>query len=314
MTSASPAVSVIIPVRDSAPIVAGLLDALERQTLPSGAWEAVIGDDGSTDDLAGVVGERRHVTIARGTRRNSYAARNRAVAHASASVLAFCDADCIPDPRWLEEGLEALEDADVVGGHVSWRLSAPPTIWTVLGIEMFIDQGRAVRGGNALGGNLFVRRALFEELGGFDETLPSQGDFDFVTRCVAAGARLAYARDAIVSHPTYVTASEVLRKSARVNRAYASREARAGRVPSGIRFRAWVPFVQTVRTRRYFGQPLGLNRQRLAESGIQAGISDQMKALPFIYVVLPYLRNVAQLVGFLEGRRARQARPGGAEP
>ena len=177
---------------------------------------------------------------------------------------------------------------------------------------MFIDQRRAVRGGNALGGNLFVRRALFEQVGGFDEALPSQGDFDFVSRCVAAGARLAYARDAEVSHPTYVTASELFGKSARVNRAYASREGRAGRVPSGVKLRAWVPFVQTVRTRRYFGQPFGLNRERLVESGITPGVADQVKALPFIYVVVPYLRSVSQLVGYLEGRR--KARNGERTP
>lgn len=46
------------------------------------------------------------------------AARNRAARAARASNLAFTDADCLPEPDWLENGLIELESADLVAGEI----------------------------------------------------------------------------------------------------------------------------------------------------------------------------------------------------
>jgi GT2 family glycosyltransferase len=310
----APLVSVVAPVRNGAAVLPELLSALDAQTLPQKRFEVIIGDDGSTDGCTdGVETVDGRVRVARGPARTGYAARNRAASLAAADVLAFCDADCVPDPEWLENGMATLGAADVAGGRIRCVGPVRPTIWTLMDIETFVDAERSVKAGGLLTGNLFVRRELFTSLGGFDETLLRTGDFDFARRCHEAGAKVVYAPDAVVSHPTYNDARSFIKKFWGVNRWHGWAAGRSGRKPNGLTLRAWVPIVQTYRTRRYFGRPIALSSKRLEENGVRARVWDHARALPLIYLVLPYTACTGQLWGWLAGRR--HARSGsGLEP
>ena len=45
-------------------------------------------------------------------------ARNGGVAASKGDILAFTDADCRPDPHWLENGVAALSRYDFLGGGI----------------------------------------------------------------------------------------------------------------------------------------------------------------------------------------------------
>jgi glycosyltransferase involved in cell wall biosynthesis len=299
-------ITVVAPVRDMYEQARALVEALERQTLSRERFELILADDGSTEAIGGLASADEHVRVLRGPRANAYAARNRAVAAARGSIIASCDADCVPEPEWLEYGTAALERADVVAGAIRFITPNRPTIWALLDMSTFLDQERAVKSGYGLGGNLFFRRELFERVGGFDDSQPNQGDYDFVTRCVAASSSLSFAPDAVVWHPTRNRAESFLRKLWAVNRRYAERESAAGRKPEALKLRNWVPIVQTVRGRRRVGRPIGLDRERLAESGIMPTFKDHLRTLPLIYLVVPYVSGLAQLQGWAAGRRRRR--------
>ena len=89
--------------------------------------------------------------------------------------------------------------------------------------------------------NLFLRRELFERVGGFDETIDEHGDFDFVERCVAVGARLVFGPDAVVSHPTRERGRAVLRAQWIYCRGYAERVTAREELPDGMKLRNCVP-------------------------------------------------------------------------
>jgi GT2 family glycosyltransferase len=304
-TPMRPMVSVVVPVRNRLRELIHLVRLLDQQTLTRECWELIVGDDGSSDGLLDALGDRDDLRIISGPPENAYAARNRAAEQARADILAFTDADCRPDPQWLEEGLKALLESDVVGGQINWIAPPDRSIWSLLEIDTFVDQEAAVRLGVGLTGNLFVRRAVFERVGGFDESLPSHGDYDFVQRCVASGARLKHSPNAVVWHPTFDSARSLLRKLLQANWTYAVREARAGRRPYGLAPRSWVPIASTLRARRRSGRSLGLNRKRLEESGVQATWVEKTLAIPFIYLIFPYLGSAAQLWGRRLGRRGQ---------
>jgi GT2 family glycosyltransferase len=178
-------------------------------------------------------------------------------------------------------------------------------VWTLLDMDSFKDHERQVRQGTAETANLFLRRELYDRVGGFDDSLPEHGDFDFVARCVASGATLAFAPAARVSHPTRNAARPFLRAVWIYNRWYAAREARAGRLPEGLRLRSWVPFVQRVRSRRRFDRTLGPDRRWLRANGVHASLREELAALPLMYLVVPYVAGAAQLRGWHDGRRLR---------
>jgi GT2 family glycosyltransferase len=304
------AASVIVPVRNGRRHLELLLAALEKQTLPRERFEVLIGDDGSTDGSTDDLETKDGwVRVLRGAPRSSYAARNRAAEAARAPILAFCDADCQPEPDWLEAGIAAVESAEpetLAAGRVRFLVPDRPTVWTLVDMDTTKDHRREVEIGNAETANLFVRREFFERLDGFDDSIPEHGDFDFALRAVAAGAHLSYAAEAVVWHPTRDTAKPFLRMVWVMHRWYAAREVREGRRPLGLKLRWWVTPVHA-RWRRRSGRSFGLDRWWLGQNGVTPRLRDNVRAVPIIYVLMPVIAGVAQLRGWWDGRRLRTA-------
>lgn len=209
----------VVPARNSPRAVIVLLDALAEQTPSAGTVEVIVVDDASSDATPDVVEADGRATLVRRTRRGgSYAARNAGLERAGADILAFTDADCRPARDWLERGLEALEreQADLAGGRIDMPLPSTPRLAELVDVAANMDQENYVtRLGFAATANLFVRRAVFDEVGRFNARLVSGGDVELVRRATAAGFRLAYAPDATVSHAPR-RAGELARKSYRV--------------------------------------------------------------------------------------------------
>ncbi len=303
----NPLVSVITPVRNGAVDIAELLACLEHQTLPRDQWEIVIGDDGSTDGgTDGVATDDGHVRVTPGPPLNSYATRARAVSESGGTVLAFCDADCRPEPDWLERGLARLEATDVVLGRFRFDVKAPRTVWTLIDMDGSKDHEHQVKIGVGETANLFIRRELYDRVGGLDGSIAEYGDFEFVERCVASGAELVFGGDAIVWHPTRSTRKSLLRALWKYNRGYAVHAGRRGELPEAVKLRSWVPFVQTYRSRRRWGFSVGPNKAWLAQNDVVPTRRELAQALPIMYIVIPYLRCFAQFAGWREGRALRR--------
>lgn len=193
-------VSVIIPARDAAATIPRTLAALARQDLDE-PYEVIVVDDGSEDDTAPEA-ERGPgpVRVLCQGRLGPAAARNRGAAAATAPVLAFTDADCFPHAGWLSAGLRALAGADLVQGEVR--------------AEPYAARGpfdRSLRIDHETGlyesANLFVRRQVFDRVGGFRGWLvPRVGraalaeDVWFGWQVRRAGFRTAFCAEAVVEH------------------------------------------------------------------------------------------------------------------
>lgn len=105
-----PRVSIIIPTYNSAWSVGRTLQSVLNQTLRN--FEAIVIDDGSTDDFAGAVAPFMHderVRIVHQANKGLAAARNRGLAEARSSLVAPIDADDLWHPDFLAETVTALE-------------------------------------------------------------------------------------------------------------------------------------------------------------------------------------------------------------
>ncbi len=198
-----PRASVIVPARDAAATLGATLAALARQDVGE-PFEVIVVDDGSRDDTRAIATASGAVTqVIDQPGAGPGAARNRGAAAATGEVLAFTDADCEPQPGWLRAGLAAIAaGADLVQG----RVGPPPGI----PVGPF-DRTVYVPGLSHLyeTANLFVRRALFEDLGGFEGWLmPDRSkelgeDVWLGWRARRAGARVEFCDAAAVHHAVF---------------------------------------------------------------------------------------------------------------
>jgi glycosyltransferase involved in cell wall biosynthesis len=195
------AASVVVPARDAAGTLGATLAGLSAQT--RAPHEVIVVDDGSSDATVAIAEASPVVTrVERARGEGPGAARNAGAAVATGDVLAFLDADCVPLPGWLAAGIGALDDADLVQG----RTTPPPgeplgpfdrTLWVTAPWGLFETA------------NMFVTRALFDSLGGFEPWLsPARSkelaeDVWFGWRAVRSGARTAFCEDALVHHAVF---------------------------------------------------------------------------------------------------------------
>lgn len=198
-------VSVVIPVRDGAATLPRQLDALVAQRTP-GDWEVVIADNGSTDSTVRVAqsyADRLPIRVVDVSERIGInAARNGGVRAAAGEFVCLCDADDEVAPGWVHAMRTAAPGHGGVGGRLderslndadaaAWRpWSAQDGLPVALGFLPF-----------AVGANCGFWRAVFDELGGFDERYVRGGaDVEFFWRVQLAGHRLAFAPGAVVAY------------------------------------------------------------------------------------------------------------------
>jgi GT2 family glycosyltransferase len=116
------------------------------------------------------------------------AARNLGATHASARILGFIDADCVPDLNWVQEAVRAVMNGDaLVCGPI---LDARP--WHVIASSDNRLQFADFPAGRPAGRveycpctHLAVRREAYEAVGGFSETMQSAEDVVFTSRLAA---------------------------------------------------------------------------------------------------------------------------------
>lgn len=199
-----PDVSVVVTARNEARRLPELLAALAAQTLDDSRFEVVVVDDASTDDTAAVARRGGARVIGALSHRGLAAGRNLGIAAARAQIVALTDADCIPAPDWLELGVASFRRrrADILAGGIHVDTGRRPTVAALVDAAIHLDQARYVARGFGAGANLWLRRDLVLEQGGFDERIGTYGEEEeLCQRAVAAGASLDYDPDVRVVHP-----------------------------------------------------------------------------------------------------------------
>ncbi|HEX5069852.1 MAG TPA: glycosyltransferase, partial [Vicinamibacterales bacterium] len=185
---APPAVSIVIPVRNDARRLRRCLETL-REAASGAVFEIIVADNGSTDDSARVAAEAGAIVVPLPDRRVAQV-RNEAAARARGEYLAFVDADHELDPGWSHAAMRALSDPAIDAAGAQYYAPADGT-W----VQRAYDRLRRHRSGDhAVGwlpsGNLIIRRAAFERLGGFDAALETCEDVDLCQRLTAGGGRI----------------------------------------------------------------------------------------------------------------------------
>lgn len=132
-----------------------------------------------------------------GPKRGPAANRNFLAQHVQSSWLAFLDDDVIPDAQWYDgfrEGCKSYPQCHVFEGRVYAPGQKPD-----LAHESPVNE----QGGYLWSNNLFIRKALFDQLGGFDERFPypAMEDVEFRLRLQMQDIPFQFLPRASVQHP-----------------------------------------------------------------------------------------------------------------
>lgn len=214
-TAPHPFVTVIIPVFND-PRIFGCLAAISKQTYPTDAFQVIVVDNNSKPPLA-LDPCPPNVTVISEERPGSYRARNTALQHVKGEAVVFLDADCLPNPQWLEAGVKAvmaLGEPGLVGGDVQLvpTVEGHPNLFERydrdtggMRIQPMIEREK-----NMATANLFATRTAVDALGPFDDRGYSFGDRAWTRKAVDLGFPLVYSAEAWVTHPARATWKELV--------------------------------------------------------------------------------------------------------
>jgi glycosyltransferase involved in cell wall biosynthesis len=196
-------ISVVIPIRNGEAHIGDQLASLAAQTY-EGRWEVVAVDNRCTDASIAIVESWRDrlpalTVVDATTRRGPGHARNAGAAAARGDFLAYCDADDVVSPRWLEMLASAASHADLIGGPVeqmelngrlqrAWQPSEPIT--SLLSCYGFLAYPPA--------GNCGIWTEVVREVGWDESFVFGSSDSDFGWRVQLAGYRVAFAPGAVI--------------------------------------------------------------------------------------------------------------------
>jgi len=202
----SPDVTIVIPAKNEARRIERCLAAVRAQTLP---LKEIIVVDGHSGDATAEIARRFGARVLY----EEYGTRSGAcevgVEAAQGEFVAFTDADCIPDPHWLERlAARFAPDISGVGGKIAnegdsfWQKAVDAALDTIVGSANSV-QGRmfgAPRYVSSISGcNSMYRRADLLAVGGFRTDLVTTEDTELNHRLMGRG-KLLYTPDALVHH------------------------------------------------------------------------------------------------------------------
>lgn len=191
-------ISVIIPTYNRAHIVGEAIDSVLGQTYPN--VELIVVDDGSTDktlDVLAGYGDRIKVVAQKNG--GPAAARNRGLAEARGEFIAFQDSDDLWLPEKLERQLDLMNSA---GESVPCCITNIAMRWSDKEITSFgvswlnatVREGLWLNPAEVLATRfvlfnqaVMIRRRVLDHIGGFDESIRFQEDYELPLRLSLEG-------------------------------------------------------------------------------------------------------------------------------
>lgn len=207
-----PSFSVVLPVKNESKVIRRILEALSGLGYPTGKFDVIIVDDGSTDGSAEIcrqfAASHRNVKflerdVSCGKANGKANALNYALKYTDCDIIAVFDADNVPASDVLSKVAKHFQDPKVaaVQGRIHSINARENMLTQFVAYEDVVWCEAFLRGKEALGLFVhlrgcceFIRRSVLKGLGGFDEDTLAE-DIEISARFVEIGYKVKYAPD-----------------------------------------------------------------------------------------------------------------------
>lgn len=196
--------SVIIPTHYREKTLFTTLESLKKQTLPAEQFEVLVIPSPHDTSISSVKPENypfvlRMLSEIKDPYRGKSASfkRNTGAQNARAPWLAFIDDDCVANKEWLAQAQQVITTQNCAGIEGSTLIPEPPEkTYTYKGLQ------RLSRAGGYQTCNMFYRKDIFIECGGFDLFFPFYlEDTDLAWSVLDRGHTIVFAPQCRVEHP-----------------------------------------------------------------------------------------------------------------
>jgi cellulose synthase/poly-beta-1,6-N-acetylglucosamine synthase-like glycosyltransferase len=187
-----PKVSIIVATLNSERTIDECLRAIFELNYPKDFLEVLV-VDGCSKDATVKIAQKYPVKVISAPL-NAPAAYNYAMKMVSNDVLGFIDADAKVEKEWLNKLVTYLDGPQVVGvsgGIETWNTE---NAWArSIGYDLANRYARLKKSVVRVATmNLLMKKSVIEEVGGFDEKLPSQYDTDLGFRITSRGYKILF--------------------------------------------------------------------------------------------------------------------------
>lgn len=210
MFDEAPFFSIIIPTYKRNRQLESCIRSIIDLKYPKHRFEVIVVDDGGEEPVRPVLSpyfEKLNLRLLIQKNAGPASARNLGAASANGKYLAFLDDDCAPDPSWLMclADRAGQSRGDAIGGLTVNSLPSNPYSSVSQMIVDYLYGYYNLNWKNAkflTSNNLAVPEAVFNSVGGFDQSMPLAGgeDREFCSRWIARGYLMTFAPEAVVYH------------------------------------------------------------------------------------------------------------------
>lgn len=192
-------IAIIIPTFNEAAHIGRLIGFLQTHS----EARILVANSPRSTDATTEVAQTHGVEVLNCPKPGRAAQMNFAARQVASSILYFVHADTLPPTSFMADIRQALKDGYDLG-YFRYRFDSERTMLQINSYCTRFD-GLFAGGGDQ---TLFIRRSVFDDLGGFREDLRLMEDFELVKRAQKAGWRhILVQKDALVSARKYAANS-----------------------------------------------------------------------------------------------------------
>ena len=235
-----PLVSIIVPVKNEAKVVARLLDALTSLDYPQGKKEIIVVNDASTDGTGEIciqycLSHPEIRILEKATSTTKAGALNFGFNYAHGEIIATFDGDSVPEPDVLLKAVAYFADSSVaaVQGRICSINAGQNMLTRFLSYECSIQYELYLQGKDALdlyvglaGTCQFIRKEDLDAIGGWNEDCLGE-DSELSVKLIERGKVIRYASEVRTFEESPFNVKSLLAQRARWYR---------GNIEVGLRF------------------------------------------------------------------------------
>jgi len=193
-------ISVIVPAYNEANYIHRMLISLRKQTFRD--FEIIVKDGESSDRTVEIA--KKHADKMISSKDISVSdARNHGAKYADGNVLVFVDADTVLPPNMLQRIADLTENENVVGGSCRKipenESVLDRMVYELVNISTYLSV--YLRIGGAHGNCLFIRKKIFERIGGFNPLIQIAEEQELVRKAMKFGKFVFLLDQCVMEHP-----------------------------------------------------------------------------------------------------------------